>query len=317
MRFTAKIKISRVLLLVASMAAVASGCGDSDAGSEGLEDAPAVIENYATIVHASYADSLRKVEELKTAIDAFVATPNATTLQAARSAWLAAREPYGQTEVYRFYDGPIDNPTDGPEGQINTWPLDEVYVDYVQGNATGGMINNPAMFPTLTKDLLAAQNEQSGEKNISTGYHAVEFLLWGQDLSTTGPGSRPHTDYVTGAGGTAANQDRRGQYLKLAAELVIDDLRSVRDAWAPGASNYGAEFQALDPKEALRRILQGMGSLSGAELSGERMTTAYDNRDQEDKHRASRTTRIETSTPTPSPFRTCTSAGTERSTGLG
>jgi putative iron-regulated protein len=89
---------------------------------------------------------------------------------------------------------------------------------------------------------------------------------------------------VTGAGGTAANQDRRGQYLKLAAEIVIDDLRSVRDAWAPGATNYGAEFQDLDPKEALRRILQGMGSLSGSELSGERMTTAYDNRDQEDEH---------------------------------
>jgi putative iron-regulated protein len=284
MRLKAKIKITRVLLLVGGVATVASGCTDSDAGAEGLEDARAVIENYATIVHTSYGDSVRKAEELKTAIDAFVATPNATTLQAAKTAWLAAREPYGQTEVYRFYDGPIDNLTDGPEGRINAWPLDEVYIDYVDGNATGGIINNPTMFPTLTKGLLAAQNEQGGEKNISTGYHAIEFLLWGQDLSATGPGSRPHTDYVTGAGGTAGNQGRRGQYLKLAAELVVDDLRSVRDAWAPGATNYGAEFRALEPKEALRRIVQGMGSLSGAELSGERMTTAYNNRDQEDEH---------------------------------
>jgi putative iron-regulated protein len=87
-----------------------------------------------------------------------------------------------------------------------------------------------------------------------------------------------------GAMGTAMNQERRGQYLALAAELLVQDLTAVRDAWAPGQSNYAASFQAEAPAEAVRRMLQGMGSLSGAELAGERMTTALDNRDQEDEH---------------------------------
>lgn len=265
--------------LVAALAvACAAACGGSDE-----PDAGAVVDNYAAIVQASYADSLAKARELKTAIDAFVAAPSATTLGAAKTAWLAAREPYGLTEVYRFYDGPIDDPDDGPEGQINAWPLDEAYIDYVVGNASAGIINDPGMFPTLSKDVIANQNEKGAEENISTGYHAIEFLLWGQDLSPTGPGARPHTDYLT-TGGTAANQARRGQYLKLVAELLVDDLQSVTEQWAAGGSNYAAELRSVNDSEALRRMLQGMGSLSGAELSGERMATAFDNRDQEDEH---------------------------------
>jgi putative iron-regulated protein len=212
-------------------------------------------------------------------VDAFVAAPSETTLLAAQDAWLAAREPYGQTESYRFYDGPIDNPEDGPEGRINAWPLDEAYIDYVIGNPQAGIINNPTEFPTLSKELIAEQNEKGAEENISTGYHAIEFLLWGQDTSSDGPGARPVADYLAGS----ANFDRRGQYLQIVSELLVDDLQFVSDAWEPGAA-YRTEITTADPREALRRMIQGMGALSGAELSGERMGTALDNRDQEDEH---------------------------------
>jgi putative iron-regulated protein len=266
----------RAVCAAALLAACAAACGGDDGGD--LADAPPVVDGYVAIVRASYADSVQTATALRTAIDAFVAAPSAVTMQAAKTAWLAAREPYGQTEVYRFYDGPIDNPDAGPEGRINAWPLDEVYIDYVAGNPMGGIINNPAMFPTLTKELIADQNELGAEDNISSGYHAIEFLLWGQDLSATGPGARLHTDYMPGAD----NHDRRGQYLQLVAELLLHDLSWVANEWAPGSA-YEADFRKA-PKEALRRMLQGMGSLSGAELSGERMTVALDNRDQEDEH---------------------------------
>lgn len=268
---------SYCLQTVALITILLGACGDD--GNDGdLGDAAPAVDGYVAIVRASYADSLTSAQAMKVAIDAFVATPNATTLQAAKDAWKAAREPYGQTEVYRFYDGPIDNPDNGPEGRINAWPLDEVYIDYVDGTPLGGIINDTANYPTITKQLIADRNEQGGEKNISSGYHAIEFLLWGQDLNAQGPGARPFTDYAA----SAMNGARRGQYLKLTTELLIDDLKEVSDAWAAGAA-YEADFKA-DAKEALRRILQGMGSLSGAELSGERMTVALDNRDQEDEH---------------------------------
>ena len=240
-----------------------------------------VAETYAANVYASYSDTLAKAQALQTAVDAFLASPSESTLSAARQAWIDARVPYGQTEVFRFYDGPIDNPDDGPEPQLNAWPLDEAYIDYVEGMPQAGIINDTTAFPTITVDVITEQNENGGEANISAGYHAIEFLLWGQDLSADGPGARPYTDYVDA--GTAENQERRRTYLQLVTQLLVDDLTHVTDQWKPDADNYRADFVA-GGKASIQKILLGMGSLSGAELSGERMTVALDNRDQEDEH---------------------------------
>ena len=104
--------------------------------------------------------------------------PTAATLEAAKRAWLNARDDYGPTEAYRFYGGPIDNDDDGPEGQLNAWPMDEGYVDYVEARRTAGSINMVAEYPQITTELLIELNEAGGETNVSTGWHAIEFLLW-------------------------------------------------------------------------------------------------------------------------------------------
>lgn len=236
-----------------------------------------VATHYAALVHANYSDTLSAAQDMQAAIAAFVAAPSADGLAAARKAWLQAREFYGQTEAFRFYGGPIDDDK-GPEGQINAWPLDEAYVDYVQGKPKAGLINNPQF--KITKANLAKFNERGGEENISSGWHAVEFLLWGQDLSETGPGNRSFEDYVDGK---APNADRRRQFLTVATALLVDDLASVTKAWAPGQKNYRARFEK-GGKESVRKIIVGLGSLSRGELAGERMEVALNSQDQEDEH---------------------------------
>ena len=236
-----------------------------------------VAAHYATLVHANYQDTLTGAQALQQAIKAFTAAPSQATLDAARKAWLQAREFYGQTEAFRFYGGPIDDDK-GPEGQINAWPLDEAYVDYVTGKPNAGMVNN-AKFK-ITKAALAKANERGGEENISAGWHAIEFLLWGQDQSETGPGNRSFEDYVVGKG---PNAERRAQYLTVATELLIDDLSAMVKAWEPNAKNYRAKFEK-GGKESVRKIIVGLGSLSRGELSGERMEVALNSQDQEDEH---------------------------------
>ena len=172
-----------------------------------------------TCVHAAYTDVTVEAEALQADLEAFVADPTEDTLAAAKQSWLDARVLYGPTEAFRFYDGPIDNPDDGPEGQINAWPLDEAYIDYVEGDAAAGIINDTVGVPEITTDVLVAANEEGGESNISTGWHAIEFLLWGQDLSADGAGARPLTDYTT-----APTAERRATYLTLLAELLVNDL---------------------------------------------------------------------------------------------
>lgn len=240
-------------------------------------DHKAVAAHYADVVYASYSDTLAAAKDLQAAIADFTKAPSADGLNKARKAWLAAREFYGQTEAFRFYGGPIDDDK-GPEGRLNAWPLDEAYVDYVTGKPQAGMVNN-AKFK-ITKAALAKANERGGEENISAGWHAIEFLLWGQDQSETGPGNRPFDDYVVGKG---QNAERRAQYLTVATALLVDDLGAVSKAWEPGAKNYRAKFEQ-GGKESVRKIIVGLGSLSRGELSGERMEVALNSQDQEDEH---------------------------------
>jgi putative iron-regulated protein len=268
-------KIQILVALFLLMALGISASAQDDAESLKAE----AVAHYADIVYSSYQDSYDLTVILNDALIAFVENPSEESLLAAREAWLAVREVYGQTEAYRFYGGPIDG-EDGPEGLINAWPLDEAYVDYVEGDENAGIINNVEEYPEINIELLSSLNEAGGESNISVGFHAIEFLLWGQDLSDDGAGQRAYTDYTD-----APNAERRGQYLLAVGELLLENLDSLVQAWTPEVEgNYRDEFLALPVDEALRNILTGIGVLSKSELAGERIFTAYDNQDQEDEH---------------------------------
>ena len=237
-----------------------------------------VVLNYANIVHASYVDSLNLAKNMQETINAFMESPSAESLEKAKQSWIDSRFPYLQTEVYRFYGGPIDD-EDGPEGLLNAWPMDESYVDYVEGSPKSGIINNTEKYPEITQELLLSLNEKEGEENISCGYHAIEFLLWGQDFNSDGPGNRPFTDYTT-----AANADRRKEFLKVTVNLLIENLQSLVDDWAPDQKNYRNDFVNSQPKESFQKILMGMTLLAGFELAGERILVAYESKAQEDEH---------------------------------
>lgn len=283
-----------------------------------------VVRTNANIAYASYADSYLMALDMRNALQSLVDDPTDANLAAAKDAWRASREPYGQTEVFRFRVGPIDallpdgsigQEGDGPEGAINAWPLGEALIDYVANSvdgdegpeipgSTGGIAGNIIADVGVTIDEASVrENFELGgdERNVTSGYHAVEFLLWGQDLNEDGSGTgardesggqRPVTDYQTGGNCTSgvgiAQADviceRRAQYLLIAADLLITDLNTIVDAWNPnGVDNHYATFvQGGDVSLAL--ILEGMGRMSFGELAGERMNIALLTNSQEDEH---------------------------------
>ena len=264
----------RLITLVSALAALSFSTATLAAAEP--VSAPRVLAHYGELVHAGYADAHTGALALHKAVDAFVAAPSEAGLQAARKAWLEAREWYGQTEAFRFYGGPIDG-EDGPEGQINAWPMDEAYVDAVDGAPEAGIIADRSV--SIDMDTLAGLNEKDGEENISTGWHAIEFMLWGQDLYEDSPGRRAYTDFVDGQ---APNADRRRDYLKVTTELLVKDLAGLVDAWAPNADNYRKRFAADEGN--LARVISAIGILSRGELAGERIEVALDSQNQEDEH---------------------------------
>lgn len=242
------------------------------------EQVGSFLDGYSALVMKNYDLTLTSAREMQKTIDAFLKDPTESTLEAAKKSWIAARAQYSKTEAYRFYGGPIDAAETGPEGLINAWPLDEAYIDYVKGNPKTGIINMKENYPVITKELLVSLNEKDGEVNIATGYHAIEFLLWGQDLSKDSAGKRSVEDYLAAKN---ENAERRKTYLKLSVELLIDHLASVKSEWENG--KYLAVLKKEDPKTVVQKIMTGLTTLSFDEMSGERMTVAFEKKDQENE----------------------------------
>lgn len=260
-----------------------------------------VVEHYADIAHAVFSDSLITAKTLEQKIADFLTAPSAAKFDDVKQAWIDARVPYQQSEVFRFGNAIVDD----WEGQLNAWPLDEGLIDYVApdyqyelGNegASANIVANTRLtiganaldVTTITPDLLASLNEVGGsEANVASGYHAIEFLLWGQDLNGTNPGAgqRAFTDYLAGDGCTNGNCERRGQYLAAAAALLVQDLAWMTQQWSlESDDNYRQTLTAGSPDNGLRKMLFGMGSLSLGELAGERMKVALEANSTEDEH---------------------------------
>jgi len=253
-----------------------------------------VVTHYADMAFAIYSDSLTLAVELQKAVDQLLEDPTASTLAKAQQVWLAARIPYGQSEVYRFSNANVDE----WEGRVNAWPLDEGLIDYVSssygstvGNQFGlaNVIADSDNYPTINATLLRDQLHEAGseEANVATGYHAIEFLLWGQDLNqqATDKGLRPASDYLTGDACTHGNCERRRTYLRVVTEMLVEDLQLMVDDWdSAKTGNYREALLSEEPSVGLRRMLRGMGEMSLGELASERMLVGLAAHDQEEEH---------------------------------
>lgn len=259
-----------------------------------------ILKTYADIAQAGYEDSLALARSLESSVDALIASPSEATLSAARAVWINARVPYMQTEVFRFGNPIVDD----WEGRVNAWPLDESLIDYVDasyGSDSGGQfrpvnviaseeiniggkkVKARKITPSLLRDTL--HEAESKEENVATGYHAIEFLLWGQDLNGTAPGAgmRPATDFDSRRRKcTGGNCKRRAQYLKAASSLLVSDLEEMAQNWSGGGAARENLFN--NPNAGIAAIIRGMGSLSYGELAGERMRLGLLLHDPEEEH---------------------------------
>ena len=257
-----------------------------------------ILVNYSNIAEAKYKDALILAKEMHSSIEKFMNNTNESNFIDVKDSWLKARTIYQQTEVFRFGNPLVDD----WEGKVNAWPLDEGLIDYVDNTNYYPSENDFSNFNVIANKKLKVEGELidasvinpkllsnklheigGNEANVATGYHAIEFLLWGQDLNgnESGSGNRPYTDFDLEAC-TNDNCDRRREYLVAASQLLIEDLQYIQSVWSPEGQ---ARLDLLnDQKNGLKRILIGMGSLSYGELAGERMKLGLMLHDPEEEH---------------------------------
>jgi len=317
------IKQTKMMLTGLSLAAVMAltGCTANSANPKAAE--ANIITAYANIAHANYNDALKDAKSLQMAIAKFVKNPNTMTMADAKAAWLISRESYGQTEIFRLANGPVDaeegwvaEKYGSLEGQLNAWPLDENMIDYTvnekgmmtKGNIIdtrgsfnpGGEDSETVNVSKITVDALTSLNENGGDANVATGYHAIEFILWGQDQDysnfmkdsiTKGSltaGQRPLSDFTT-----SKNADRRKDFLQAASQKIVNDLTVIASAWEKGDNtNYRAALlgdnidasKNISSVDAQKDIFAGMGVFIKSELANERIAVAVLTPSEEDEH---------------------------------
>ncbi len=265
----------------------------------GERERRAVLEGYRELAHATFSDSLDAADALYRAVDTLAAQPSEQTLQAAREAWLHSRIPYSQTEALRFGNWVVDE----WEAKVNSWPIDEGLIDYVDASyvasdtnpwGRANLIGSDSLtvsgrdvpLPAISRQqLLVLQALSDVESNVLTGFHALEFLLWGQDVNRFGPGAgaRPWSDFALDAehcsngsqpAASVAPCRKRREYLRTVALLLREHLQEMRQHWRGGEGSYGSRLVAGDVNAGLRQLLFGLVSLSAEELAGERMQVA-------------------------------------------
>ena len=238
-----------------------------------------LASSYANLVSYYYNEVSLSTQEMHNAIIKFVQAPDNNSLTNAKNKWIAARSIYGITEAFRFYGGPIDGVNkygeEGPEGLINAWPLNEAYIDYVKGSPNAGIINNLSL--EINNDTIIAANMSEDDADVSTGWHAIEFLLWGQDFSLETAGIREASDYLP----TNEINIRRRAYLAATSTLLLEHINWLSMEWLENGEGRKAFLNKNDPGGA---ILTGIATLAGFELSSERIATALDSGDPEDEH---------------------------------
>ena len=323
---TKKVLVS--LSIVTAVAISANAASNEKTSKTEVSKSASILDAYSDIALANYSDALKDAKSLKTAIDAFAKSPTQANLDNAKKAWLTSRESYGQTEIFRLANGPIDA-EDGwvadsygaLEGQLNAWPLDENMIDYtidVNGAKTSGnIIDTIGVFnpggegasaidvTTITADAISSLNENGGDANVASGYHAIEFLLWGQDQDysnflkdsvTSGAmsaGNRALSDFTS-----EKNADRRLAYLQAASQKVVNDLEVIASAWQKEIKGNAGLYQAalkgqltgenasknINSNDALKQIIAGMGVFVKSELANERIAVAVLTPSEEDEH---------------------------------
>ena len=265
--------------------AVLAACSSEPDDYNTVDD---IKDNHVNMAFAAYDDSKTAALVLQESVNTFIAAPTEENLLIAKAAYKAIRAPYQQSEIMRFDSiitvGKNLDADGGPasvdewEGQVNAWPLDENHIDIIIAGSD-----------TINIDLLINENgADDNDANVTTGIHAVEYMLWGTDFNGTeaGSGQRPATDFAND--GTCADSEcaRRAQYLSAVTNLLVTDLTDMTAQWSPSAKTTSGTlaFNFLNSPLAIDYMVGSMITMATDELASARMGSGLSLGDPEEEH---------------------------------
>lgn len=227
--------------------------GGGDVAATGFDD-QAVVRDYVDhVIVPTYTLLAARVDALKTAVEALAADPTATTVEAARAAWIAARQPWEQSEAFLF--GPVNS--FGYDPALDTWPLNEADLDAVLAG----------------EDPLTPEFVQALPESLK-GYHTVEYLIFGADSTKEASAYTPRElEYLKA---TAEDMAQNAQLLARSWTTRVDGRAPYADVFRTAGEAGNSAYPSI--QAAGQEIVEGMVGILD-EVANGKIAEPYDNRD--------------------------------------
>ncbi|WP_250656624.1 imelysin family protein [Alkalimarinus coralli] len=196
-----------------------------------------------------FSSTCSTAEQLQRSIERFLSTPSQKGLTEAKQAWASAHQHYLATQLFRNINiqHPIlDKSTTDPVQhsifiRIDQTPLLPGYLDQIEGYPKTGYVFSSL---PIDRQTLNKEHQFADTAYVALGFHAIEFLLWGET-------NRPFTDFLALStelkSGMTDNPDtfklRRSKLLALTTNLLVEDLKQLCNEWNIDGGYYATSLR--------------------------------------------------------------------------
>ena len=230
-------------------------------------EAVAITEQVWQNQNHDFSEVLSQTRALKQAVDTLTQQPTMEHLQTVREQWHIAHNAL-LSQAPLFALGTI-NPglfqqIQQSHSLIDAQPIQPGYLDYFAVYQHTGIVNDIAA--RLTAEDLRQQHRFSDDSDVSLGFHAMAYLLWGEDQQ------RPLEDFQVPEAPTQIQRDnglklvdlpshRRGTLLQLQATLLLDDLSALHYKLSHQASGLTVAYQSISSASRMQLWLRSCRSI--------------------------------------------------------
>ena len=226
----------------------------------------AIINQYVdNVVMPTYSDLKEKNSDLYLSVVDFGNAPSDAKFQAICDAWLAAREPWEQSEAFLF--GPVAD--FGLDPNMDSWPLDQEAIVNTLKSQQWNDMKWEGDYDEDDEAIAAAQNVR--------GFHTLEFLAFrdGKARTLTDQAASDNAaDYVY----NETNATAWAQYMRNTAQLLVDDVTLLCNEWEDSYANEFKKHNGGDFTSGLsciEQLIDGCIDIAG-EVGGAKIGEPYD-----------------------------------------
>ena len=232
---------------------------------------------YVQQIDTDFKQAGIEIEKFQSSIATLTDQTNIENLNLSKQAWLNAHSAYELTTLHRYYATQLMGEQDSLvlmqlQYQINHWPIVPGYIDYVDGYPDSGIVHDINV--NLNADSLREQHGSFDVSEVTLGFHAIEFLLWGYDADSV---ARPATDFdavleltpkeiESGYTLEQLSNNRRRLFLTVVADTLVNDFLALQSLWLAEEPSISQRIESISGTELIVILADSMSAMLTQEL---------------------------------------------------